>query len=92
MPKFYQKVDSNKTVNVSLKSISINSNSEPAKSDNQDINGFYWKKKLSLCMLISCQEKKSNKCGFENSLIIWLTDCRERKEMYWFLKVDVQDI
>ena len=33
LPKFYRKVDYNKTVNVSLKSTSINLNSEPAKSD-----------------------------------------------------------
>ena len=47
LPKFYRKVDSNKTVNISLKSTSINLNSEPAKSDNQNINGFFWKKKTS---------------------------------------------
>ena len=47
LPKFYRKIDSNKTGNFSLKSTSINSNSETAKSDNQVINGFYWKKKTS---------------------------------------------
>ena len=35
LPKFYRKVDSNKIVNVSLKSTTINLNSELAKSDNQ---------------------------------------------------------
>ena len=30
---------------------------------------FTGKRNLSLYMLISCQEKESNKCGFENSLI-----------------------
>ena len=44
-PKFHRKIDSNKTGNVSLKSTSINSNSETTKSDNLVINGFYWKKK-----------------------------------------------
>ena len=53
---------------------------------------FTGKRKLSLCMLIHYQEKESNKCGVENSLISCLTDCRERKEMYWFLTVDVRDI
>ena len=47
LPKFYQKIDSKKTENVSLKSTSINSNSKTAKSDNLVINGFYWKKKTS---------------------------------------------
>ena len=47
LPKFYQKIDSNKTGNISLKSTSINLNSETTKSDNQVINGFYWKKKTS---------------------------------------------
>ena len=30
---------------------------------------FTGERKLPLCMLISCQEKESNKCGFENRLI-----------------------
>ena len=47
LPKFYRKIDSKKTGNDSLKSTSINSNSEIAKSDNQVINGIYWKKKTS---------------------------------------------
>ena len=46
-PRVYQKDHSNKTVNVSLKSESINLNSDPAESKNQCINGFYWKKKTS---------------------------------------------
>ena len=40
LPKFYRKIDSKKTGNVSLKSTSINFNSETAKSDNLVINGF----------------------------------------------------
>ena len=47
LPKFYQKDHSNKTVNVSLKSASIDLNSDPAESKNQCINGFYWRKKTS---------------------------------------------
>ena len=47
LPKFYRKIDSNKTGNFSLKITSINSNSETTKSDNQVINGFYWKNKTS---------------------------------------------
>ena len=43
---------------------------------------FNRKRKLPMCMLIRCQEKEFNKCGFKNSLISFLTDCRERKEMY----------
>ena len=82
LPKFYQKEYSNKAVNGILKSTSININSKPEKYENQVINVFTGKRKLPLCMLIKCQEKESNKCGFENSLISCLTDCRERKEKY----------
>ena len=44
LPKFYQKDHSNKTVNVSLKSASINLNSDPAESKNHCINRLYWRK------------------------------------------------
>ena len=59
LPKFYRKVDSNKTGNVSLKSTSINSNSETTKSDNLVINGFYWKKKTSAVNVNKLSRKRN---------------------------------
>ena len=47
LPKFYQKVDSKKTVNVSMKSTTSNLCNKPAESNNNIINGFYWRKKSS---------------------------------------------
>ena len=58
LPKFYRKIDSNKAGNVSLKSASINSNFETAKSDNQVINGFYWKKKASAVIVNKLSRKR----------------------------------
>ena len=47
LTKFYQKEFPNKAINGFLKSTSINLNSEPAESENQINNGYYWKKKTS---------------------------------------------
>ena len=58
LPKFYQKDHSNKTVNVSLKSASIDLKSDPPESKNQCINEFYWRKKTSVVHINKLSRKR----------------------------------
>ena len=80
LPKFYQKDLSNKTVNVSLKNISINLNSDPTESKNQSINGFYWKRKSSAVHVNKLSRKRIQQVWIRKQPNLLITDCRERKE------------
>ena len=61
LPKFYKKANSNKADNISHEHALVNLNSDTANSDNNVINGFYWKKKTFAANVNKMSRKRIQK-------------------------------